>query len=588
MKYRQSNKKAETKLTRMGKKFTENIDEDGKVISISTTLRGSALLSQPELNKGTSFSREEREAFGLLGKLPYRYETIEQQAERYYRQYRKKQSPLGRNIALNALKQHNLTLFYYLASEHLLEMLPIIYTPTIGEAVQNFSFEFNKPSGLMIAYPDRDHVEEILENRVHHDLDLIIMTDGEGVLGIGDWGIGGMDICVGKLMVYTLCGGINPLRTLPIQLDLGTNNESLLADPMYLGWRHSRIDGQEYDEFINIVVSAIQKKFPHVYLHWEDFGRENARRNLDRYRDNSCTFNDDIQGTGATALACVLSGLRVKSEKLSDQRIVLFGAGTAGVGIADQIYNEMLSQGIPEKIAREKFWLIDREGLILNDHHNILYFQKPYARDRGEISSWKLNSPNKAELHDVVSNVKPTILIGCSAVGGAFTQEIISPLAKHVERPMIFPLSNPTTNVEATPQDIYEWTNGKAIVATGSPFPPITFNGEEIPISQCNNAYIFPGLGLGIIAAKANRVTDKMIEVACTTLSEFSPAISNSKAPLLPSFTEMEEISKTIALKVAMTAREENHATISPEVDLKKRIEAIYWKPEYKPFIPEE
>ncbi len=569
------------------KKFTEISDEHGKVLSISTTLRGSSLLAQPELNKGTSFSREEREEFGLLGKLPYRYETIEQQAERYYRQYRKKQSPLGRNITLNALKQHNLTLFYHLVSNHLIEMLPIIYTPTIGEAVQNFSFEFNKPSGLMIAYPDKDHVEEILENRVHRELDLIIMTDGEGVLGIGDWGIGGMDICVGKLMVYTLCGGINPLRTLPIQLDVGTNNEALLADPMYLGWRHSRITGQEYDDFIEIVVKSIQKNFPHVYLHWEDFGRENARRNLDRYRDILCTFNDDIQGTGATALACVLSGLNIKKETLENQRIVLFGAGTAGIGVADQIFQEMLSAGIPEKTGREKFWLIDRDGLILNNNPNILYFQKPYARDPSKISDWKLGNKNKVALLDVVSNVKPTILFGCSAVHGAFTKDVISTMASHVERPMIFPLSNPTSREEAVPQDIYDWTNGKAITATGSPFSPIKFNNHEIPISQCNNAYIFPGLGLGIIAAKANRVTNEMIEAACNILSKFSPTLTDPNSPILPSFTDMEKISKAIALKVATIAREQNHATISQEIDLKKRIEAIFWKPEYKPFSPE-
>jgi malate dehydrogenase (oxaloacetate-decarboxylating) len=571
----------------MAKKFTENLDEYGKVISISTELRGSSLLSQPELNKGTSFSREEREKFGLLGKLPYRYETIEQQAARYYRQYRKKQSPLGRNITLNALKQHNLTLFYRLASDHLLEMLPIIYTPTIGDAVQNFSFEFNKPSGLMIGYPDRDHIEEILENRVHHDLDLIIITDGEGVLGIGDWGIGGMDICVGKLMVYTLCGGINPLRTLPIQLDMGTNNEKLLSDPMYLGWRHSRINGQEYDDFIDKVISAIQKKFPHVYLHWEDFGRDNARKNLDRYRNQLCTFNDDIQGTGATALACILSGLKAKNEALENQRIVIFGAGTAGVGVADQIYQGMLAQGIPENKAREKFWLIDRDGLILNDHANVLYFQKPFARDRESVAHWQLRSPNTITLADVVDNVKPTILMGCSAVSGAFNKDIIHAMASHVERPMIFPLSNPTANAEATPLDIYEWTEGKAIVATGSPFAPIQFNGREISIPQCNNAYIFPGLGLGIIAAKATRVTEEMIEVACNTLSEFSPAARDPLAPILPSFTDMEKISKAIALKVATLAREQNYSAISKEVDLEKRIEAIYWKPEYQPFLEE-
>lgn len=568
----------------MKKRFSEITDDYGKVTAITTQLLGTDLLSVPSLNKGCAFPREERERFGLIGKLPYHLESMDQQVARYYRQYKKKNSDLGRNLFLNNLKQNNLTLFYKLVSQNLIEMLPIIYTPTIGDAVENFSYEFNKPAGLIITYPDRDKVEMMLDSRINREVDLIIVTDGEGVLGIGDWGTGGLDICVGKLMVYTLIAGINPRRTLPIQLDCGTNNENLLNDPMYLGWRHKRIAGTDYDAFIDTVVSAIRKKFPHIYLHWEDFGRDNARKNLDRYRNKMCTFNDDIQGTGATALASVLSGLKVKNESLAEQRIVFFGAGSAGVGIADQIYQAMRADGMDEKSARQKFWLIDRDGLLFNDHPNLIYFQKPYARDRKDVADWKIAAKN-ISLMDVVKNLKPTILIGCSTVFGAFSSDIVKTMATQVARPIIMPLSNPTSKAEAKPQDIYDWTDGKAIIATGSPFEPIRFNGHEIPVAQCNNAYIFPGLGLGILAVKAKRVSDEMITAACHVLSENSPAMNDPLAPLLPSFNDMNEISKKIALKVAEKAREQGFATFGDNLDLKKRIDAIFWKPEYLPLI---
>lgn len=568
--------------------FTEITDEDGKIIGLKTPLRGMQLASNPELNKGSAFTREEREEFKLLGKLPYHVEKIENQVSRYYKQYQLKNSDLGKNKYLNELKQNNLTLFYRLVSHHLEEMLPIIYTPTIGDAVQAYSYQFNKPSGLQITYPDKDKMETILDNRVHRELDLIIVTDGEGVLGIGDWGVGGMDICIGKLMVYTLCGGINPRRTLPIQLDVGTNNHTLLNDPMYLGWRHERISSDKYEEFVQQFVTTIQKKFPHVFLHWEDLGRDNARKILLEYRDQMCTFNDDMQGTGATALATMISGLNATDQELKDQRIVFFGAGTAGVGIADQIKNAMVHKGLSEEEACKRIWLIDRPGLLTDDMPDLAFFQKPYARSKEEVKDWKCQSENQIGLLDVINNIKPTVLIGCSTVQGAFNRDIVTKMAEYVGHPLIFPLSNPTSKSEAVPADIIEWTKGKALVATGSPFTPVHYENKTIKIAQCNNAFIFPGLGLGIIAAKATRVTDSMLAAAALSLGENSPAIKDKTAPLLPDIDDVQTISRKIAYSVAKQAIKEDVARIKKDVDLEKRIEALFWKPEYLSYTLEK
>lgn len=566
------------------KRYIEVYDNNGKLIKLQTHLTSSEMLNAPELNKGSAFSYEERLTFKLLGKQPAHIETIEEQAARCYRQYCEQPTNLAKNCYLNALKQNNLTLFYRLAQEHLEEMLPIVYTPTIGEAVEQFSHEFNKPHGLIISYPDIDRVEEILDNRVHQDIDLIIVTDGEGILGIGDWGVGGLDICVGKLMVYTLCAGINPLRTLPIVFDVGTNNEELLDDPMYLGWRHKRVMGKDYDDFIGKAVNAINKKFPGIYLHWEDFGRDNARKNLNRYRDEMCTFNDDIQGTGATALACIMAGLLASEGKLIDQRVVFFGAGTAGVGIADQICNAMQTLGLSAEEAHSRFWLIDRPGLLTDAMSETLDFQKPYLRAQSELADWTLEKADYVGLMDVVSNVKPTVLIGCSTVHGAFSEAIVKTMAQHVEHPIIFPLSNPTDKCEAQPKDLLEWTDGKAIIAAGSPFDPVIFKGKTIRIAQCNNAFVFPGIGLGVIAAKATRVTDAMIAAACEALSEHAPARVDHNAPVLPDFTVMGEVSRHIALAVATTARQQGVASVDDSVDFAKKIAAIVWTPDYLPY----
>ncbi len=569
------------------KKFTEVTDENGHITAIKTSLTGSSLMAVNALNKGSAFTREERQQLGLFGRLPYYVETLEEQVARHYRQYKAKTTDLGRNVYLNQLKQNNAVLFYALTSRHLKEMLPIVYTPTIGDAVQNFSYEFNKPVGIYLSYPNKDCVAEILENRVYQELDLIIVSDGEGVLGIGDWGVGGMDICIGKLMVYTLCGGINPRRVLPICLDVGTNNEQLLNDPMYMGWRNKRISGKEYDDFIEAVVSAIRQQFPDIYLHWEDFGRENARKNLNRYREHMCTFNDDIQGTGATALAALLSGVKAAGQKLAEQRIVFFGAGTAGVGIADEICKAMVHAGLSIEAARDRFWLIDRAGLLVDGMPDVVDFQKPYVRSQADIANWTVDDPNHIGLLEVVKNLKPTVLVGCSTVTGAFNEEVVKCMAEHVEHPMIFPLSNPTSRSEANPADLMEWTDGKAFIAAGSPYQDVTFNGNKIRISQCNNAFVFPGLGLGIIAAKATRVTDGMIAAAAHALSEHSPAINDDNAPLLPDFDHIHQVSKDIALAVAKQARQEGVAGIPDDTDLKTKIDAIFWEPKYVPYYPE-
>lgn len=568
------------------KTFEEITDDDGKVLKIKTPLRGKDLLMSRELNKGSAFNEQERLEFALIGKLPQSVETMEQQIKRLYRQFQEKPSALSKNVFLNSLKQSNETLFYKLAMQHIGEMLPIIYTPTIGDAVQHFSFQFNQPQGLFLSYPNRDNIEFILKNRAIKEIDLIIVTDGEGVLGIGDWGIGGMDICVGKLMVYTLCGGINPRRVLPIQLDVGTNNETLLNEPMYLGWRHERISGKEYDDFIGQVVSAIVKEFPNIYLHWEDFGRDNARKNLNRYREKMCTFNDDMQGTGATALACALSGASALGQSLKDQTVVFFGAGTAGVGIADQLCSAMVEEGLSIEQARQRFYLIDRSGLLIDGMQEIAPFQKPYLRTREEVNHWDCENQNSIGLLDVIKNAKPTLLIGCSTVTGAFTKEVVQTMAANVTHPMIFPLSNPTSRSEAHPKDLIEWTQGRALIAAGSPYEPVQFNNKTIRVSQCNNAFVFPGLGLGIIASQAKRVTDRMISAAARTLSQYSPALKNKTAPILPDFDVVHEVSKAIALAVAEQAREEGVAGVSDQLDLRRKIEAIFWKPEYLPYEP--
>lgn len=560
-------------------------DSEGKVKHIETSLTGTALLNFPTLNKGNAFSFAERRAFGLLGKLPDYVSTLEEQVENCYIQYCNIQNDLARHIYLTSLLDRNEVLFYKLVNKYLIEMLPIVYTPTVGLAVEKYSSEFRRPRGLYIAYPDQEYMDEILENSTNHEVDLILVTDGEGVLGIGDQGIGGMAISVGKLMVYTLCAGIDPKRVLPVQLDVGTNNEQLLNDPLYLGWRHTRISGKEYDDFIARFIAMVQRKFPNAYVHWEDLGKENAQRVLKQYRDKICTFNDDMQGTGAVTLAGLLSAMKALDQKISEQRIVIHGAGTAATGIAEQIMDAMMREGLTEEQARSRFWLLGRHGLLRAESTTIADFQRSFARSREQLADWEIENPDMISLYDVVKNVKPTILIGCSTATGAFNEAVVKEMYKHTSHPIIFPLSNPTSKSEAHPKDLIEWTDGNALIATGSPFAPIEYKNRTYVISQSNNAYIFPGLGLGVIAAKAHRVTDGMIWAACDKLSECAPISDDKFAPLLPPLTEVQEISKKIALAVALKAREEGVAQVSAEVDLAKAVEENFWQPEYHPFV---
>ncbi len=549
---------------------------------IETSITGKALLTIAQLNKGTAFTEAERSEFGLRGKLPVQIETLDEQVKRTYIQFQGQQSPLQKHIYLNNLHDKNQVLFYKLVSTHLDEMLPLIYTPMIGTAVKQFSREFRNARGLYIAYPDRDHISEILDNRTNPEIDLIVVTDGEAVLGIGDQGIGGMDIPIAKLMVYTLCGGVNPLRTLPIVLDVGTNNKELLADPLYLGWRRERLRGKEYDDFIESFVSTVRLKFPHIYLHWEDFGRDTAPRILQKYRDEMCTFNDDIQGTGAVALAALLAAIKITGIPISQQKIVIYGAGTAGTGIANHICDAMIRSGISREQAQQNFWLIDRPGLIHKEVSDITPSQQPYARDTKEIAKWHKNKEGKIDLLETIKQIKPTILIGCSTQTGAFSQEIVQEMAQHCARPIIFPLSNPTDNAEATPAQLLEWTNGTALVATGSPFADVIFKGRPIRIAQCNNALVFPGIGLGILATRAQRLTDNMIAAASNALSEFT-LLHGAQYSLLPSLNQAREAAREIALAVGTQAMQDGVCGIDVISNLEERIDSLIWHPHYVP-----
>ncbi len=547
---------------------------------VETTLSGKSLLTLPQLNKGTAFTPTERREFGLLGKLPHRIETLDEQVERAYLQFSSYKTRLQQNIYLNNLNDKNQVLFYQLISQHLEEMLPIIYTPIVGTAVKRFSHEYRQPRGLYIAYSDIHLIDEIITNRSNPEIDLIVVTDGEGVLGIGDQGIGGMDIPVAKLMVYSLCGGINPTRTLPIFLDLGTNNQELLQDPLYLGCRHPRIEGDDYDQFIATFVCGIQRHFPNAFLHWEDLGRNNARRLLDHYEDKLCTFNDDIQGTGAVTLAALLAACNITHNKLANHRIVIFGAGSAGTGIADQLVDALILSGLTKEEAYQRFWLVDRQGLLLQSDATLTAAQRPYARPDHEL----LASDSGNTLMDTVQRVKPSILIGCSAQAGAFSQEIIKNMSTHCERPIIFPLSNPDEKCEATPENILRWSNGRALIATGTAFPAVPYENYIVHIAQCNNALIFPGIGLGIIAVEAKRLSKSMLLAAAQTLAEHSPSQQGDFFPLLPSLNEAQSVAKQIAIVVAQLAIREGLAQKNHNVDLPKLIDKLFWQPNYLPF----
>ncbi|MDE3226616.1 MAG: NAD-dependent malic enzyme [Nitrospirota bacterium] len=548
---------------------------------LASSLTGQALQEQPFLNKGLAFTFTERGELGLQGLLPPHEETLAVQLERAYQAYRQKVTDLERHIFLRALQDENETLFYALLLGHVAEMMPIVYTPVVGAACQQFSHIYRRPRGLFISVPEQQDIDTILENRPYRDVDVIVVTDGERILGLGDQGAGGMGIPIGKLSLYTLCGGIHPTRTLPIILDAGTNNAEALRDPLYVGWRHERVRGQEYDDFIDAFVQAVKRKLPNVLLQWEDFAQANAGRLLDRYRDQLCTFNDDIQGTASVTTGTLLAAVKVTGSPLRDQRVVTFGAGSAGCGISEQICAAMVREGLSEAEARSRFWLIDRPGLLREGLTGLLPFQQKFVQPHSAWSGWTLAQTGQVGFMDVVKNVKPTILIGVSGVPGAFTEATVREMANGVARPIIFPLSNPTSRCEAVPADLLAWTEGKALVATGSPFADVNYLGRTIPVTQCNNSYIFPGLGLGILAVQARRVTDGMFMAASMALAEASPALSKPDAPLLPSLEGIRQVSRRIAIAVAAEAQRAGVAERTSAEEIARLVDQRMWVPTY-------
>lgn len=568
----------------MAQTAEEGLGEPREAEELDVRVTGQELLEDPLLNKGSAFPESERRAFGLLGLLPYHSSSLEEQVIRAYENYSRLPSPLEKYIYLTALQDRNEVLFYRLVETHIAEMMPIIYTPTVGLGCQVYSHIFRRPRGLYLAYPHRREISTILDNSPRQEVAVIVVTDGERILGLGDQGVGGMGIPVGKLSLYTLCAGIHPRTTLPILLDVGTNNPERLADPLYLGWRHERIRGRAYDDFVESFVEAVIRKFPKVLLQWEDFSKEHAPALLARYRDRLCTFNDDIQGTGAVTLAGLLVATRLLGQRLSDQRIVMLGAGAAATGIADQLVEAMRQEGTGEEEACRTIWQVDRQGLVHTGRARLEPGKQRYAQPVVRLTDWTATAEGFL-LPEVVRQVRPTILIGTSAQPGAFTEAIVREMARYVERPIIFPLSNPTSKSEATPADLVHWTEGRALVATGSPYPAVAgegaLAGQTFRIGQCNNAFIFPGVGLGIIAAEARRVTNAMFVVAARVLSQASPALRHPDRALYPELTEARAISRQVALAVAEEAIRSGHADPLPTTDLEARLASRMWAPHY-------
>lgn len=551
--------------------------------SLTLDISGTALLSSPLLNKETAFTPEERTAFGLTSLLPHAVETLETQVKRVYQQFCDQNSDIDRYAFLRELQDHNETLFFALIQDHLEEMLPIIYTPTVGQACQNYSHLYRAGRGLFISYPDRENMDDLLASVPQEIISAIVVTDGERILGLGDLGAGGMGIPIGKLGLYTACGGLNPAHTLPITLDVGTDNEDVRNDPMYIGWRHERIRGEAYYDFVETFIQAVLKRWPSVLLQFEDFAQINALPLLQKYRDRLCCFNDDIQGTAVVALGTLYSACKARNVKLSDQRIVFVGAGSAGCGIAEQIVLAMQEEGLDEQAARDRIYMIDRNGLVTDNMQDIPAFQKKLAHSKAALEDWHV-SDDIISLLDVAQHAKPTIIVGVSGQRGLFSEEAIKAMYANCHEPLVMPLSNPTSRIEATPEEILTWTEGNALVATGSPFAPVKVAGKEVPIAQCNNAYIFPGIGLGVLAAKATRVTDGMLMDAARALSDCSPVAIEGKGAVLPSFKDIRQVSTQIALAVAKRAQKDGVAESLSDEETRAAIDANYWTPHYRTY----
>ena len=544
---------------------------------------GFTLLELPLLNKGSAFSQQERGQFNLHGLLPHVIETIEEQSQRSYQQFTAFNDAINKHIYLRNIQDTNETLFYRLIEDHLEEMMPIIYTPTVGEACQRFSDIYRRHRGVFVSYPDREHIDDILQNINRRNVKVIVITDGERILGLGDQGIGGMGIPIGKLSLYTACGGISPAYTLPITIDVGTNNQQLLNDPLYMGWREPRITGEEYYDFIDQVLTGIRRRWPHALIQFEDFAQKNAMPLLAKYRDKFCCFNDDIQGTAAVSVGSLIAASRAAGKQLKDQIVTFLGAGSAGCGIAEQIIAQMVAEGLSDAEARARVFMVDRFGLITENQPNLLDFQRKLAQKADVISDWA-KVEDVISLLDVVKHAQPTVLIGVSGQPGLFTQEVIEALNANCERPIVMPLSNPTSRVEAVPSDIIQWTNGQALIATGSPFTPVNYQGRLYHIAQCNNSYIFPGIGLGVIASGAKRVTENMLMASSNALADCSPLLKNAEADLLPPIADIQNVSRVIALKVAQAAIADGVAVPLTDEQIQSNIEKEFWQPEYRTY----
>jgi malate dehydrogenase (oxaloacetate-decarboxylating) len=561
------------------------VDSDG---AWRTTLRRRQVLADPRINKGTAFSDAERADLGVIGLIPSGHMTLDEQVSRVYAQYRRQTTDLARNVLLTEVHDRNEVLFYRLLASHLREMLPIIYTPTVGQAIENYSHEYRRPRGVYLSVDSPELIETSLRalSLRSDEVDLIVATDAGAILGIGDWGVGGIHIAVGKLAVYTAAGGIDPNRVIPVMLDVGTDRQSLLDDPLYIGTRHPRVGTEQYDAFLDAFVTAVRDLFPRALLHWEDIGVSNARRVLERYRHSMLTFNDDIQGTGAVNLAAVIAAVRATGIKLPDHRIVIFGAGTAGIGIADQLFAALVAAGLTAEQARARLWALDRPGLLTTASEPISEQQLRYARDPAELAGWQRDPElGGVGLTEVVRRVRPTILIGTSARGGAFDEAIVTEMAAHVSRPVIMPMSNPTSLAEARPADLLRWTGGRALVAAGSPFGPVDFDGTRYEVGQANNALVFPGLGLGVIAAQASRVTDGMLSAAAYAVADLVDTVTPG-APLLPQVEALRDTSLAVATAVAKAAAADGVAGRRLDGDMAEQVRALMWQPDYRPVRP--
>jgi malate dehydrogenase (oxaloacetate-decarboxylating) len=539
------------------------------------------LLNRQGLNKGTAFTEDEGTEFRLRGLLPPHVETLDEQVVRAYEAYQRKDDDLERHVYLRALQDTNEVLFYRLLLDHIEEMTPIVYTPTVALACEQFSHIYRRPRGLFISYPLRDSIAQLLRNRPNQDVDVIVVTDGERILGIGDQGAGGLGIPIGKLSLYTLIGGIRPERTLPIVLDVGTNNAARLEDPEYLGWHHERITGQAYFDFVDQFVQAVKQELPGTCLQWEDFATPHARPILNRYRDQLLTFNDDIQGTSAVALGAILGAVKVTGKSLKEQQIVMLGAGSAGIGVADGLRAAMKGEGLSEEQARSRLRVIDKDGLLHSGRKHLTPEQSVYAQPESRVSGWPRTSNGHIGLADVIGTIDATILIGLSTVGGAFSEPIVREMARKVERPIMFPLSNPTSRSEANAEDLIRWTEARALVATGSPFAAVSYGGRNIQIAQCNNVYIFPAMGLGVVASGALRITEPMMLATARTLAGNSPALKDPSASLLPPLTELRRVAAEIAFAVGIEAQKDGVAPRIREDDLRRRVLKMQWTPAY-------